>query len=237
MPDKTLATPARGVDAARPGIELHDCWNRIGVAGDGSCGELQKFVHCRNCPVYWQAGVQLLNRALPEEYRREWTLHYSQEKKSAPVARTSIVMFRIGAEWLALPTTAFQEVAERRAIHSLPHRRHGVVLGLVNVRGELLICVSVGRLLGLETGAARQEKTRSTYDRMLVSNWDGKRLVFPVDEIHGIHRYHTSEVQEAPATISHAAVSYTHGILSWRGRTVGLLDADVLFSTLNRSLT
>ena len=36
-----------------------------------------------------------------------------------------------------------------RLIHSLPHRRQGIVLGLVNVRGELLICVSLARLLGI----------------------------------------------------------------------------------------
>src|SRR2546422_1979826 len=45
-------------------------------------------------------------------------------------------------------TTLFRsiaEVAERRVIHSLPHRRTGIVLGVVNVRGELLVCVSLGR--------------------------------------------------------------------------------------------
>src|SRR5438445_8021579 len=66
-----------------------------------------------------------------------------------PPARTSAVIFRIHSEWLALPTEAFQEVAERRRIHSLPHRRNGVVLGLVNIRGELLICVDLGRVLGI----------------------------------------------------------------------------------------
>ena len=31
---------------------LNDCWNKIGVRGDGSCPELARHVHCRNCPVY-----------------------------------------------------------------------------------------------------------------------------------------------------------------------------------------
>ena len=82
--------------------------------------------------------------------------------------KQSIVIFRIGPEWLALPTRVFQEIAERRTVHSLPHRQHGVVLGLINIRGELLICVSLGQLLGLEQVPFR-EKSRTTYDRLVVT--------------------------------------------------------------------
>ena len=57
--------------SATPTAEIYDCWNQIGVEGDGSCADLEKFIHCRNCPVYANAGLQLLNRPLPPEYRRE----------------------------------------------------------------------------------------------------------------------------------------------------------------------
>ena len=46
-----------------------------------------------------------------------------------------------------------------------------------------------------------------------------------------------SELKEPPATLAKSNLSYTQGLLSWAGRTVGLLDADRLFSSLNRSLT
>jgi hypothetical protein len=60
------------------------------------------------------------------------------------------MIFRLGTEWLALPASVFQEVAELGAIHSLPHRRSGLVVGLTNVRGgELLICFSLTKLLVL----------------------------------------------------------------------------------------
>jgi chemotaxis-related protein WspD len=107
---------------------------------------------------------------------------------------------------------------------------------LVNIRGELLICVSLGHLLGLE-GTPRGHEVRRTYDRLLVTGWDGNRLVFPADEVRGIHRFQVSELQELPATLTKSNFSYTQGLLSWAGRTVGLLDAQRLFSSLNRSLT
>src|SRR5438067_7911072 len=170
---------------ASTGVDLRTCWSEIGVHGDGSCPELQKFIHCRNCPVYSNAGVQLLNRPLPPDYRREWTEHFARRKKTAAPAKISAIVFRLESEWLALATQAFQEVAERRRVHSLPHRRLGLVMGLVNIRGELLICVSLSRLLGLDKKRAGETR-RGLFERLLVVNWDGSRLTFPVDEVHGI---------------------------------------------------
>ncbi len=212
------------------------CWNEAGVYGLGSCPELQRFTHCRNCPVYSTAGVQLLNRPLPQGYRREWTERFAQEKESAEPKKTSTVLFRVNAEWLGLPTSALQEVAERRRIHSLPHRQKGIVLGLVNVRGELLISISLGHVLGLE-GMASHERLRTCYGRLLVTSWDGSRFAFPVEEVHGTHWFDLEELKTPPATVTKSKASFAEGILHWRGRSVGFLDAHSLFSSLSRNLT
>ncbi len=234
---KENATELRAAEAADPAAESHDaCWQGIGVYGDGSCRELQKFVHCRNCPVYSHSALRLLERSLPEGYRAEWTAHFAKEQKLSPPVKTSAVLFRINSEWLALPTGAFQEVAERRRTHSLPHQRQSVIVGLVNIRGELLICVSLARLLGLEKPSSRQT-IRTTYDRLLVTNWEGSRLVFPVDEVHGTHRFEPTEVHDPPATVAKSRPSYTQGIFLWQQKPVGLLAPSLLFSALNRSLT
>jgi chemotaxis-related protein WspD len=215
--------------------EIVDCWNKIGVSGDGSCRELAAFVHCRNCPVYSAAGASLLDQALPADYRRNWTEHFSREKSNATPAKNSVVIFRIGAEWLALPTVAFQEVAERRKIHSLPHRRDSAALGLINVRGELLVCVSIGRLLGIEPVAGLADP-RTVHHRLVIAEWQGNILTFPVDEIYGIHRYQPEELKAVPATVAGADASFTRGVLDWEGRMVGCLDAERVFAALNRSL-
>ena len=215
--------------------EADACWQRIGVYGNGQCSELAKFVHCRNCPVYSAAAQRLLDRPLPPEYRQEWTRHYAKKANGARPVRTSVVVFRIDAEWLALSANVFQEVAERRPIHSLPHRRLGIVLGLVNVRGELLICVALNRLLGLEKVLPNRNSPQRC-ERLLVASFKGARFVFPVDEVQGIHRFLAGELREVPATVAKAAQSYTQGIFLWRNKSVGLLEAGPLFSTLNRSL-
>lgn len=215
---------------------LNDCWNKIGVHGDGSCPELERHVHCRNCPVYSAAAARLLDAELPAGHLEEWTGHFSGEQKTEEAGTHSVVIFRIGAEWLALPTAVFEEVATLRAVHSLPHRRDGIVLGLANVRGTLLVCVSLGEVLGLEK-ASPAKKDRAQHRRLLVISREGSRLVFPVDEIHGIHRCPPSGLKEVPATVAKATATYTKSVLAWNDRTVGCLDDQLLFYTLNRSLS
>ena len=213
---------------------VFDCWNTIGVEGNGSCGELVKFVHCRNCPVYSAAGLQLLNRPLPPDYRAERTAHYAARKKLTTPARLSVVVFRLETECFALPTQVFQEVAERRPQHSLPHRARSLALGIVNVRGELLVCASLARLLGVVE--AKPRNRRSQLDRLLVAAWNGQRVAFPVDEVFGIHRFQQDEVREAPSTVARSTLTYTRGVIVWRERPVGFLHAESLFAALNRSL-
>lgn len=215
---------------------IYDCWNTIGVEGNGTCRELARFIHCRNCPVYSAAGLQLLDRPLSPEYRREWTEHFARVETVRTPARFSVVVFRVALEWLGLPTTAFQEIAERRTMHSLPHRHGKIVLGLVNVRGELTICASLARLLGLEGDTRHERKSLIVFDRLLVTHWNGGRLAFPVDEVFGIHRFQQNELHEAPATVSHSSLTYTRGVVTWRDHTIGVLNADALFASLNRNL-
>jgi chemotaxis-related protein WspD len=215
--------------------EVHACWNEIGVHGDGTCPELQKHLLCRNCPVYSTAGVQLLNRPLPAEYRRQRNADFALQKRPAAPRLGSAVVFRITTEWFALPTEVFQEAAEERPVHTLPHRRTGIVLGLVNIRGELLICVSLSRVLGLEPSLPARTPGPLPH-RLLVGDWGGSRFVFPVDEIGGIHRFDPQQLQAPPATLARSNVTFTRGILTWERRTVGLLDPNLLFAALNRSL-
>jgi len=213
-----------------------DCWNQVGVYGDKSCPELRAFVHCRNCPVYSTAGAHLLQRDVPDTYREEWTNHFARKRKPTTLEDRSAVFFKIGSEWLALPTHALQEVAERKAIHSLPHRKAGILLGLANVRGELLTCISLGHLLRIEP-LPSQATLRTHYRRLLVAIGSGNRVAFPVDEVSGAERFRAEALKPPPPALAGSNPSFIQALLEWQGVTVGLLDADLLFSTIDRNLT
>jgi chemotaxis-related protein WspD len=216
---------------------LDDCWNRIGVRGDGSCPELKAYVHCHNCPVFAAGAATLLDADPPDGYLADRTAHFARPAAAVEDGTRSVVIFRVASEWLALPASVVIEVATLLPIHSLPHRADGVVLGLSSVRGELLVCVSLGRILGAEPLAALTNEGRLTAgQRLLVIRQENVRVVCPVDEVHGIHRFQPRELKEVPTTVSKATVTYSTALLPWRGHAVGTLDDQLLFYTLRRSL-
>lgn len=207
------------------------------MRGDSSCAELKKYIHCRNCPVYTTAAVDLLDTDLPADHLARWTRLVAQAKPLVEVDRQAVVVFRIGDEWLALPTLLFKEITHPGVIHAVPHRRNGVVLGLTNIRGELLACVSLREVLSLQAVKdGKRDQHHAAGGRFMVIQREGNRLVCPVDEVHGIARFHGRQQMPVPATLAKATATYTLALLPWEQKTVGLLDDQLLFYTLNRSL-
>ncbi len=224
-------------------IRLDDCWNRIGTWSriEERCPLLERYVHCRNCDVFSAAGRRVLDRALPEGYAEEWAEEYAKPQAKREKGQVSVLVFRLGEEWFALPSVHISEVTETRAVHSLPHLPSrvdgGVVRGLVNVDGELKICISLGNLLSLERSTVNNNKELvGAYERMVVVRYDNGDFVFPVSEIAGTQRYLPREVQEAPATLSYAKGTYTQGVIDYQQKQVGLLDADLVFYALEKAL-
>lgn len=227
----------------------NDCWNVIGVEGDRSCEQLKTVTHCRNCPVYSAAGRSLLEREAPLDYVKEWTEVLAKTPPPTSKAETngaivpsgaetlSVMIFLLGGEWLALPVRLLQEVTEPCVTHTLPHRSNELFLGLVNIRGEILMSVSLTHLLDLKVHANSNDRVSSVAaKRMIVVASQDNRWVFTVDEVCGIHRFPSDELQNTPVVIAKASEAYTKGVFRWRGHKVNYLDSDLLFYTLNRRI-
>ncbi|GBC63403.1 chemotaxis protein CheW [Desulfonema ishimotonii] len=222
--------------------QSESCWQRIGVFGQGkpTCPELGRVIHCRNCEVFTRAGRQILERDLPDDYRDQWTDVIAAKKEEESPRTISVVIFRIGEEWLALRTRLFAEVIDPERFHSLPHRNNPVLLGVVNVHGELRLCISLRVLLDIEMRTAPPPERR-IYRRMMVIGHDSEQWVFPVDEIHGVHRVAPENFQNVPVTVAKSSATYTQSLFKWRPRSedyrnVALLEDELLLISLARSI-
>lgn len=173
------------------------------------------------------AGARLLDREPPAGYREECTAHLARPPAKAEVATDTALVFRAGAEWLGLPASRAGEILPARPVHSLPHRRGGALDGLVNVRGELLPCFSLERVLGIATS----EGAASAARRLVVAGSGPRRLVFRADEVFGVVRYDAARRLPSPGR-----TALMPHLLEWNGRAVGLLEAEALWAALERSL-
>jgi chemotaxis-related protein WspD len=214
-------------------LEVDDCWKRIGVWGNKECPELIHCLHCRNCKTYSSTSRHLLDRKPPAGYVQSWTKVLAKPEKEILPGQVSAFIFRIGPEWFALPANLLLEVLEVRSVHSIPHRSNPILLGLINVRGEMQLCVSVGKLLGVDKGFTEKEENNSKIKvRMLSVSMQGECMVFFVSEASGIHMYHPGELQPLPATLPREASACSKGLLHWENHHVAVLDDTVLFKKL-----
>jgi chemotaxis-related protein WspD len=238
----SISVPGDGQQRLKPGDG--DCWNRIGVSGDHSCPELNSFTHCRNCPVFTRAAGAFFDRPAPEGYLAEWSRWLAQgdDANSSSQARhetdddvgahgdgISGLIFRLGEEWLAFRTQAVAEVTTPRPVHRIPHRSNQLFVGLINLQGQLQLCVSLHSLLGV---SAQPEPARLVIlrDRERHESW-----AFLADEVSGVRRFPRSQWRGVPSTLVNPTVEFSQAVLSWKGQSIGFLDEHRVFAAL-RSL-
>ncbi len=221
-----------------------DCWNHIGVAGDRSCPELIPFVHCRNCPVFTAAARSFFNRPAPEGYLAEWARwlagsddhdlgepgkhHEDGEGFQSHGAGLSVLIFRLGVEYLAFRTQVLAEVTRLPPVHHVPHRTNQILAGLVNLRGQVELCVSLHGLVGADASAA-PTRLVVLHDRDCRETW-----AFPVDEVLGVERIPRRHWHGVPSTLGNPAVGFSQAVLAWNDRSIGLLDEQRIFAALRR---
>ena len=175
------------------------------MQGDRSCPRLADTGQCGNCPVFSAAGQRLFDREATPEYLDEWTRQLAAADSTTVAESVSVLLFRIGQEWLAIEARSVVEVIPLRPIHRVPHRTNGFLLGLANIRGELQLCVSLERVLGIEVPPTTEtpvadSSTRSR-PRMIVAEHQQHRWAFPVAEAEGVHRISAGEMENLPYTV------------------------------------
>lgn len=203
------------------------CWRVIGVqGGDHSCERLAEVLHCRNCPVYANAARALFDRESAVDPAGDGAL----EARRAGLSRTALV-FRLGTQWLGLPPGLVAEVAGNPPVRRLAHRTAGRVEGVVNVRGELRLCVSLVELLGL----GRREAGSATARLVLVEDESGP-LAFRCDEVRGLMPYTDDSIEPPPDTLRAPLDTCVSALMPTAWGHVALLDGDAVTRVLRKAV-
>ena len=217
-----------------PGLPAFDaCWQRIGVRGDRSCERLARHVHCHNCEHYAETAAVLLDRheLVLDAVDDVLPADEAQPAHLGADSTLSVLIFRIGLHWFALPSTMLLEVSIPAAIHGLPYPRNRYLRGLCNVRGALVPCLAMDLLLGLTADTSPQDRPR-----MLILDAPGGALVIQAHAVDGVYALPKSVLQESAHGSGLAASQLAAAALQWQNRSVTLLDANRLNQAMLRSL-
>jgi chemotaxis-related protein WspD len=212
------------------GIPEGSCWNRTGIYGSRECSRLAEVIHCRSCGVYQAAGRALFDRPPAADSIERWTEQLAAVPDEDVAERTSLVVFRLGDEWFALPAERVREGVAAGPWRSVPHRSGKEFLGIMSVRGDLIPYFSLAAVLGVESEAD------SASELVLVCGGEGCRLVFPVGAVLGARRLILDEENRPPATVGRAADAYTRWLVTHHVGSIAVLDAERLFGALEAML-
>jgi len=142
------------------------------------------------------------------------------------------LVFRLGQQWLGLPPVLVAEVAAGQPLRRLAHRTTGRLEGVVNVRGELHLCVSLGELLGL----GRRSDSTATARMVLVRDADAKVLAFRCEEVLGLQHFPNKAMQPAPDTLAEPLRECVQGLFPMRDGHIAMLDGDAVLNLLEQAL-
>lgn len=204
------------------------CWRRIGVyGGDHSCPLLAQTLHCRNCQVFSDAARTMFGRPSEPEPAAEW-----QPSGEAQSGLRPALAFRLGQQWLGMPPDLVAEVAARQSVRRLAHRTTGRLEGVVNVRGELHLCVALGELLGLgERGQAD-----ATARMILVRDADARVLAFRCEEVLGLQHFPKASLQAPPDTLPETLGECVEGLFPFRDAHLAMLKGEAVLDLLEQAL-
>ncbi len=177
-----------------------------------------------------------MEKAVPAEYLAHWSKAYSQPNPAKASKHYSVVVFRLGLEWFALPALHCQSIENRSSIHSIPRYTNRLLLGMVNIRGTLQLCFSIERLLHVALDRCESGANIAVYKRLLVLAYNQQNYVFPVDEVGGIERIDDARLENPPATLTQRQAEFLKGVIKTEKKRIALLDSTRLFPALEDAI-
>jgi chemotaxis signal transduction protein len=126
------------------------------------------------------------------------------------------VMVRLGAEAYAMPVGHVREVAELGQVEPVPRARPEL-LGVRNLRGQILPVIDLAQLLGVPHAAPPA--------RLLVAEASGRRAGFAIGDVTGVTELPDPDEETDSDLLVGAALSH--------GGLVGVIDTPRVFDALD----
>jgi|GEM_PF-1554019 len=207
-------------------VMLNDCWNKIGSwSRQPFCEKLRDYHHCRNCSYYASEARNVLKKIVSSQQKSEWAKVYSNKAENRESGTNVATLFRVSDRWLAVSTKAVNEVITWRLIRSIPRKHNPALMGIVNVHGELRLCVSLAKMLNIKV-------QNSTPQFFIVFNDGENQVACPVDEVKGNIRYHSEQLHDIPGHWNEQSRSFSQGFLQMDDKEIIRLEEQNIFAAV-----
>ncbi len=163
--------------------------------------------------------VGFLTKEQEKEILHRRAVELSGFKDEAVKDRTPIARFLISGEWYGLDVRKIREVLEIKKISWVPGTPN-YVLGVVNLRGEILSIIDLGRYFGLDGSS------RTVDSRIIVVEANRVEAGLLVDFVSDIIQVEPEEIQPPLVTLNRIKSEYIHGEISFEDKLIAMLNLE-----------
>ncbi|MFX3674285.1 MAG: chemotaxis protein [Paenisporosarcina sp.] len=136
-----------------------------------------------------------------------------------------IVEFEVGSNKFGINVIKVKEILQPIPVTLIP-LAHPHIEGIIQLRGEVLPVVNMGKVLGTELQGSTQEQ------KFIVAEFNQQRVVFHVDNVHIIHRISWNQI-EKPSDMYEGGSSQIIGVVKHKDDMILLLDFERIMVDIN----
>ena len=137
-----------------------------------------------------------------------------------------LASFYIGEALCGMDILKVQEINKLIEMTSVPQAPE-YVLGILNLRGEIITIVDLGKKLGLKS-TEMSHKTRN-----IIVNSNGEHIGLMVEQISDVIQAEWEKVEAPPANIGGVQGRYFIGVFKTEDRLIGILDVEKVLEEEN----
>lgn len=172
--------------------------------------------------------VSHLEVPIPPGRREEWAALLAETASDKDRERqTSLFLFRVGAEWFGLDPALLSMTIPWTQSRRLPHRKSGVVEGVISADGRVIVCLSLERFAGVLPGGSAASTRRT-----LVLSWKKEPFAIGVDEVMGVEDVNVDQLSPLPSSAGETLQKCARGVVLYKGRMVICLESETFVGQL-----
>lgn len=171
----------------------------------------------------FNAAEMLKNERIAEVLRRRAdSLAQAQDEESIRETR-ALLLFSLGEEWYAFPIEGVREIYNDYLVTRIP-RTPEFILGVVNVRGEIISITDLGTMMRVPSRTQRDIDS-ALPSAIIVANDDCVSAVV-VDEIGDIVEVPHDAIEPALSTLEKSQAEFVAGSVYIDSRLIGIVNLD-----------
>lgn len=132
------------------------------------------------------------------------------------------IIFLVGKDEYGLDVQGVTAIEPMMDIVPVPNAP-ACVLGLMNLRGEVIPVYSLRKRFGLE------EYTDAAKNKLIVARYDEKSIALKVDEVLEMQDFEESEITDTPVIAKSARTAYVRAVANKQGKLVLLLEPSGMY--------